>query len=75
MPLIVADADPSIRNDINQTTMSEPNGERVKLIIPSGGSLGSWVDEDGSQLPYLMRIADSLSIDMLNAYCSFKTPS
>jgi hypothetical protein len=43
----------------------------VKLIIPSGGSLGSWVDEERSQLRNLMRIAYTLSIDILNAYCGF----
>ncbi len=43
----------------------------VKLIIPSGGSLGSRVDEERSQLRNLMRIADTLSIDILNAYCGF----
>jgi hypothetical protein len=40
----------------------------LKLIIPSGGSLGSWVDEKRSQLRDLMRIADTLSIDILNAH-------
>lgn len=48
-------------------------GERVKPIIPSGGSLGSWVDEERSQLRNLMRIADTLSIDILNAHCGFGT--
>ena len=33
-----------------------------------GGSLGSWVDEKRSQLRDLMRIADTLSIDILNAH-------
>lgn len=42
--------------------------ELLKQIIPSGGSLGSWVDEKRSQLRDLMRIADTLSIDILNAH-------
>jgi len=42
--------------------------EILKQIIPSGGSLGSWVDEKRSQLRDLMRIADTLSIDILNAH-------
>ena len=37
-------------------------------IILSGGSLGSWVDEKRSQLREFMRIADTLSIDILNAH-------
>ncbi|CAM6004470.1 unnamed protein product [Sphagnum balticum] len=40
----------------------------IKTNIPSGGSLGSWVDEKRSQLRDLMRIADTLSIDILNAH-------
>jgi hypothetical protein len=40
-----------------------------KRTILSGESLGSWVDEKRSQLRDLMRIADTLSIDILNAYC------
>ena len=42
--------------------------ELLTQIIPSGGSLGSWVDEKRSQLRDLMRIADTLSIDILNAH-------
>ncbi len=42
--------------------------ELLIQIIPSGGSLGSWVDEKRSQLRDLMRIADTLSIDILNAH-------
>ena len=38
------------------------------LLIPSGGSLGSWIDEERSWLRYKMRIADTLSIDILNAH-------
>ncbi len=42
--------------------------EPLTQIIPSGVSLGSWVDEKRSQLRDLMRIADTLSIDILNAH-------
>ena len=42
--------------------------EKTAFIL-SGGSLGSWIDEGRSQLRYLMRIADTLSIDILNAHC------
>ena len=43
-------------------------------FILSGGSLGSWIDEGRSQLRYLMRIADTLSIDILNAHCGVEIP-
>lgn len=46
--------------------------ENNKNIILSGGSLGSWVDEERSQLRDLMRIADTLSIDILNAHCGVR---
>lgn len=44
------------------------------IFILSGGSLGSWIDEGRSQLRYLMRIADTLSIDHLNAHCGTEIP-
>lgn len=43
-------------------------------FIVSGGSLGSWIDEGRSQLRYLMRIADTLSIETLNAHCGIGIP-
>ena len=50
------------------TTHTTMKHELLTQIIPSGGSLGSWVDEKRSQLRDLMRIADTLSIDILNAH-------
>ena len=50
------------------TTHITMKHEYLTQIIPSGGSLGSWVDEKRSQLRDLMRIADTLSIDILNAH-------
>ena len=38
-------------------------------MIQSGGSLGSWVDEERGQTREKMRIADTKSIDFSNAYC------
>lgn len=49
-------------------------GVRKPVHILSGGSLGSWIDEGRSQLRYLMRIADTLSIDTLNAHCGIEIP-
>jgi hypothetical protein len=46
--------------------------QRKKLTILSGGSLGSLVDENRSYLRYSMRIADTLSIGILNAHCGVK---
>ena len=35
----------------------------------SGGSLGSWVDEERSKLREFMWTAGHMNIDILNAYC------
>lgn len=37
--------------------------------ILSGGSLGSWVDEERGQPREEVRIADTKNIDFSNAYC------
>lgn len=51
----------------------EHNNNETAFIV-SGGSLGSWIDEGRSQLRDLMRIADTLSIDTLNAHCGIGIP-
>ena len=41
---------------------------KIKITL-SGGSLGSWVDEERSKLREFMWTAGHMNIDILNAYC------
>lgn len=42
--------------------------QKYKFTL-SGGSLGSWVDEERSKLREFMWTAGHMNIDILNAYC------
>ena len=45
--------------------------ESIDSIL-SGGSLGSWVDEERGQPREIVRIADTKNIDVSNAYCGIE---
>ena len=40
----------------------------IKITL-NGGSLGSWIDEERSQLRVDMRTAGHMNIDISNAHC------
>lgn len=42
--------------------------KKISSLI--GGSLGLWIDEERSQMRYVVRTADTLSTKILNAHCA-----